>query len=149
MIGDGVVVDLADRAFLGAHHAGEIAEMVDRERQVGGAGLADRLAVVPGLGDREALEILFHAVGDLVQDRGALGDAGAAPGALGGMRRVEGGLDVLRVGARDLAHDLAVHRRGIVEILAGSRRDELAADEIVIAFGEGMLGDAEEFHLVH
>jgi hypothetical protein len=149
MIGDGVVVDLADRAFLGAHHAGKIAEMVDRQRQVGGAGLTDRLAVVPGLGDGETLQILFHAIGDPVQDRGALGDAGAAPGRLGGMRRIEGRLDVLRVGARDLADDLTGHRRGVVEIFAGDRRDELAADEVVIAFGEGNFGDAEEFHLVH
>ena len=123
--------------------------MIDRQRQVGGAGLADRLAVVPGLRDREALEIVLHTVGDLVQDRGALGDAGASPSSLGGMRGVERGLDVLLVGARDLAHDLAVHRRSVVEIFAGDRRDELAADEIVVAFGEGNFGDAEEFHLVH
>ena len=37
MIGDGVVVDLGEAAFLGADGAGEIAEMVDGERQVGGA----------------------------------------------------------------------------------------------------------------
>ena len=49
VIGDGVVVDLADRAFLGADAGGEIAEMIDRQRHVGGHGLADRLAVVPGL----------------------------------------------------------------------------------------------------
>lgn len=149
MIGDGVVVDLADRAFLGAHHAGEIAEVIDRERQIGGAGFADRLAIVPGFGDREALEILLHAVGDPIEDRSALGDAGASPRALGGMRRVQCSLDVLRLGARDLADDLAVHRRSIVEVFARNRRDEFAADEIVIAFGEGILGDAEEFHLVH
>ena len=123
--------------------------MIDRERQVGGAGLADRLAIVPGLGDREPLEILLHAVGDPVEDRSALGDAGASPRVLGGMRRVEGRLDVLRIGTRDLADDLAVHRRSIVEVPARDRRDELAADEIVVAFGEGTLGDAEEFHLVH
>ena len=65
------------------------------------------------------------------------------------MRCVERCLDVLRVGARDLADDLARHRRGVVEILAGDRRDEFAADEIVITFGEGNFGDAEEFYLVH
>jgi hypothetical protein len=31
VIGDGVVIDLADRAFLGADRAGEITEMVDGE----------------------------------------------------------------------------------------------------------------------
>ena len=37
VIGDGVVVDLAERAFLRADAGGEIAEMVDGERNVGGA----------------------------------------------------------------------------------------------------------------
>ncbi len=41
MIGDRVVIDLGDRAFLGADAAGEIAEVVDGERQVGGGRLAD------------------------------------------------------------------------------------------------------------
>ena len=49
MIGDRVVVDLATAAFLGADAAGEVAEMVDRQRQVGRVRLADRLAVVDRL----------------------------------------------------------------------------------------------------
>ena len=53
-------------ALLGAQHAGEVAEVVDRQRQVGGQRLADRLAVVPGLGDGEHLEVLLDPVGDLV-----------------------------------------------------------------------------------
>ena len=56
VVGDGVVVDLADRAFLGADAAGEVAEVVDGERQVGGRRLADRLAVVERLDDREHVE---------------------------------------------------------------------------------------------
>ena len=75
MIGDGVVIDLADRAFLGADRAGEIAEMVDGQRNVGGHGLADRLAVVPGLGERKLLQIGFDPVGDLVEDLRAFGAA--------------------------------------------------------------------------
>ena len=35
VIGDGVVIDLGERAFLGADAAGEIAEVVDGERHVG------------------------------------------------------------------------------------------------------------------
>ena len=35
MIGDGVVVDLGNAAFLGAHRAGEIAPMIDDQRHVG------------------------------------------------------------------------------------------------------------------
>jgi hypothetical protein len=43
VVGDRVVVELTDRAFLCPDHAGEIAEVVDRQRQVGGQRLADCL----------------------------------------------------------------------------------------------------------
>jgi hypothetical protein len=46
VVGDGVGVDLAERPFLRAHAAGEVAEVVDRQRDVGVQRLADRLAVV-------------------------------------------------------------------------------------------------------
>jgi hypothetical protein len=40
------------------------------------------------------LQVGFHAVGDLVQDVGALGRRGLAPGFLGGMGGVQRQLDV-------------------------------------------------------
>ena len=116
VIGDGVVVDLGEAAFLGADRAGEVAEVIDGQRQVGGGRLADRLAVVPGFGAREEIEVLLHAVSDPVEDQRALGRAGAAPGVLGGMGRVERGLDVLGVGTGDFAEKLAVYRREVLEI---------------------------------
>ncbi len=67
MIGHGVGVDLGDAALLGADAAGEIAEVVDRQRQVGRRGLADRLAVVPGLGGGQQGEIVFHHLGDAIE----------------------------------------------------------------------------------
>ena len=73
VVGDGVVVDFGDRAFLGADAAGEVAEVVDGERNVGGGRLADRLAVVEGFSEREQLQVLLHAVGDLEEDGGAVG----------------------------------------------------------------------------
>ena len=51
MIGDRVVVDLAQRAFFGPNAGREITEVIDREWNVGIAGLTDRLAVVDGLGE--------------------------------------------------------------------------------------------------
>ena len=63
----------ADRAFLGADAAGEVAEVVDGEGNVGGGRLADRLAVVEGFSEREQLQVLLHAVGDLEEDGGAVG----------------------------------------------------------------------------
>ena len=55
MIGDGVVVEFRQRAFLGADAAGEIAEMIGRQRHIGVGRLADRLAVVHGLGIARAV----------------------------------------------------------------------------------------------
>ena len=112
-------------------------------------GLADRLAVVPGLGDREHLEVLLDAVGDLVEDQRALGDAGPAPCGLGRMCGVERRLDVLASERAISQNALAVDRRDVLEISARAGFTQLAADEVVVAFGEGTLGDAEEFHLVH
>ena len=97
MIGDRIVVDLADGAFLSADAGREIAEMVDGQGNIGGHGFADRLAVVPGLGLGKHLQLVLHPLGDLHQDVGALGDRGAAPFVLGGMGGVERGLDVLLV----------------------------------------------------
>ncbi len=126
------MVDLGDRAFLRAQTAREIAEMVDRQRQVGGGRLADRLAVVDRLDQREEVQLLLHPIGDLQQDAAALGGRGAAPGVLGLVRGVQRQLDILGGAARDLADGLARDRRGIVEILPAHGGNPLAADEIVV-----------------
>src|SRR6478672_13069424 len=89
VIGDGVVIDLRQRAFLRADARREIAEMIDRQRDVGEARLADRLAVVDGLDRRQHLQVLLHAVGDLVQDLGAFGGRRLSPGVLSLVRRVQ------------------------------------------------------------
>ena len=111
--------------------------MVDGERNVGEAGLADRLAVVDGLDRGQHLEILLHAVGDFVQDFGAFGGRRVAPSVLRLVRGVEGELDVGGLRAGDLADRLAGDGADIVEILAGDRRDPFAADEIVVAGAQG------------
>ena len=136
VIGDGVVVDFGDAAFLGAHDAGEIAPVVDHQRHVGMRRLADRLAVVEGLDQREQVEIGFELVGDLVQDARALLHRGLAPGVLGLVRGVERQLDVGGGGAGHRAELLAGDRARIVKILAFNGSDPFAADEIVVAFAD-------------
>ena len=106
MVGDGVVVDLGDGAFLGADAAGKIAPVIDGKRKIGVYGFADRLAVVPGLGQRQDVEVVFHALRDLVHQDGAVRGAGVAPALAGGVGSIEGAFNVLRVGARNLAECL-------------------------------------------
>ena len=132
VVRDHVVVDLAERAFLGAQRAGEVAPMVDAERQVGMGRLADRLAIVERLDKGEKIEILLHAVGDLEQNVGAVGDRRPGPGVLGGMGGVERELDVSRRRARDRAQPLTGDRARVVEIAPLDRGDPLAADEVAV-----------------
>ncbi len=107
MVGDGVAVELGELALLRADDGREVAEVVGGERQVGVERFADRLAVVPGLGDGEQLAVGVDDVGDLVEDRGALGRARAAPRGCGLVGGVERGLDVLGGPAGDLGERLA------------------------------------------
>ncbi|MNP57947.1 hypothetical protein D3C76_1528180 [compost metagenome] len=67
VVGHGAFVDFGGTAFLGADAAGEVAEVIDRQWDVGVEGFTDRLAVVPGFGDGQDFEVLFDAVGDFQQ----------------------------------------------------------------------------------
>ncbi|MNL44006.1 hypothetical protein D3C87_1665490 [compost metagenome] len=149
VIGDRVVIQFRNAAFLRPDAAREIAEVVDGERNIGRERFTHRLAVIPGLGFGHGLEVGLDAVGDPVQDQGALGDAGLAPGVLGGVGGVQRQLDVGRVRASDLAQDAAVHRGGVLEIAAADRGDPLAADEVVVARPVLRGHGADEFGLGH
>ncbi len=133
VVGDGVLVYLRDRAFLAAQRAGEVAEVVDGQRDVGGQRFAHRLAVLPALGDRERFEVLLHPVGDLEQDAGAVGRRSLAPRRRGAFGGVQGALDVLGGAAADLGERLPGDRGGVLEVLALGRGHVLATDEVVIA----------------
>ena len=137
MIGDGVVVDLGKAAFLTADGAREVAEVINRQWQVGRRSLADRLAVVPGFRQRQAIKILLHPVGDFVENDRAFRNAGTPPALLRGMRSVERCFDILLVRTCNLAKQLAVHRRTILEVLAGARLGPFAADEVAVTLFEG------------
>ena len=65
MIGHRRFVNLGGASLLGAQAAGEVAEMVHRQRQVGIQGFADRFPVVPALRDGQILQVLFNTIGDL------------------------------------------------------------------------------------
>ncbi|MNF30594.1 hypothetical protein D3C85_730650 [compost metagenome] len=69
VIGHGVAVDFGGAAFLGTDAAGEVAEVVGRQGDVGIQGFANGLAVVPGFSDGQGFQVLFDAVGDLQQDQ--------------------------------------------------------------------------------
>ena len=65
VIGHRLRVDLADAALLRANRAREIAEVVRAQRDVRRHRLADRLAVVPGFGVRQQLQVVLNALRDL------------------------------------------------------------------------------------
>ena len=107
-IGDRVRVDLRQGAFLSADAAGEIAEMIDGERQVGRGRLTDRFTVVATLDEGQEFLALLHPVGDLVEDTRPVAGAGLAPFVLGGMGGVKRQFDVLSSRAGDFAQRFAV-----------------------------------------
>ena len=63
MVGHGIVVDLAEAAFLGANGTGKITQLVDCQWQVCGHRFTNRFTVVPGLGHRQHEQVLLHAIG--------------------------------------------------------------------------------------
>ena len=150
VIGNRVIVDLRHRAFLTAQNACEIAEMVDRQRNIGGGGLADRLAVVPGFGQRQQIEVCFHHIGDFQQGIGALSGRFASPGHFCGMGGVQRQGNVVGVRAGDRAHHGAGDRGDIVKVAAVDRGREPASDVVVIAFLERRrVGAVNLGHFIH
>lgn len=137
VVSDRVGVDLRDRTLLRANCTREIPEVIDRERNVGVESLADRLAVVPRLGERDRFEVLLDAVGDLVENHGTLGGRGFAPCRRGGVGGVECEFDVLFGAPGDLGERLAGHGGDILEVLPLHRCHPLAADPVVVTGLEG------------
>lgn len=133
VVRDRVVVDLAERALLRAQRTGEVAEVVDGQRNVGRQGLAHRLAVVPALGDRELLQMGLHPVGDPVEEPRAVARRRGSPGGRRGVCRVQGELDVLGRTAGDLGEGAAVDGAGVLEVLTTGGRNVRAADPVVVA----------------
>ena len=138
VVGDGVVVDLGERAFLGADAAGEIAEVVDRERQVGepsSRGSACRCrASRPSPASRRfssmrsaiLLRIAARSAGEVLPQASLAACAASSASSMSSAVR-----------AGDLAQRLAGDRRQVVEILPAHRRHPFAADEVVVARPQG------------
>ena len=130
-------VNFRDATLLRTNGSGEIAEVVDGERNIGCKCFADRLAVVPGFDGRQHLEIFFHALRDQVQHIAARRGRGLAPRSLRSMCGVECAIDISSIRAGDLAQNFSCDGRYIFEIGAGGGRDPLAADVVVILLADG------------
>ena len=94
VIGNRRLVKLRDATFLRADGARKVTEVIDGERKIGSHGLANRLAVVPGLDGGEHLEVVFHALGDPHQHLAACRGRGLTPGLLRGVCGIEREIDV-------------------------------------------------------
>src|ERR1035437_8284991 len=136
----GVIVDLGHPAFLGTDGAGEVTEVVGGQRDVRVQGLPDGLAVVPGLGNGEQLQVLHHPVRDLVQDHGSIRWRGLAPGRGGLVGCVQGKLNVLFGAAGCLGELLAGDGGEVREVLALGRGNPFPADPVLVASFELDLG---------
>ncbi len=133
MIGDRVVIDLGERAFLRADAGGKVPEVVNGKRYVRRRRFADRLAIIDCLGKSENVEVLLHPVGNLVEDGGALGRRGAAPSILRPMCGIKSKLDVLCPAACNLCDGFASNGARIGEVFSTFWRHPSAANEVVVA----------------
>ena len=138
VVGHGVLVDLADRALLGADRTGEVPEVVDgqrRGRRRGSRGPACRCPTSRRRRGPRGCPPSGRRSCSRMPDRSP--DRGAAPRVGGAVGGIEGELDVLGGGPGDLAEDLARHRRHVLEVAALHRGDPLAADPVVVAALDG------------
>ncbi len=110
--------------------------MVDCERYIGAARLADRLAVVEGFGERQEFEVLLHAVRDPVEKLCPFGRRYPGPRVLSLVSCVERQFDIPFCRLGDVHQPVAIDRAVIGEISPFYRSDPFAADEIAIARGQ-------------
>src|ERR1700743_3663209 len=133
VVGHRVLVDLRQRALLGADRRGEVPEVIGSQRNIGGQRLAHRFAVVPHFGHRQRLLVFLNAVGDLVQDRRPLGRRCLAPRSRCAVRGVERLVDVGLIGAGHFAECLSGHRRRVLEVAGLGRSNPFPPDEVLVA----------------
>ena len=88
MISNGVFIDLADAAFLGANGTGKVAKLIDSQRDIRHQSLTYRLTVFVAFGDSDGFEVGFHLVCDFEEQVGAFSDTGFAPSIFGSMRGI-------------------------------------------------------------
>lgn len=110
--------------------------MIDGEWDVRREGLAHRLAVLPGLGHGDLLEVFLDAIRNTVQEQRALSRSGLAEGFEGLLRSVDSQVDVSFLTTGYLTKDLTSDRRDVVHVLAVDRRYPFAANVVVITLAE-------------
>ena len=66
VVGNSVDVNLGGAAFLCPNTPGEITEMIDAERQVGGRRFPDRFAVVQRFSQGNRIQVLLNPIGNPV-----------------------------------------------------------------------------------
>ena len=125
--GEVFFVQLVGTAFFAADHAGKIAEVVGGQWNVGGAGFADGFAVVERFLQGEEFGMLINHIGNFVQNGGALGGGGFAPGFKRGLCGGYGGIHVGVGGVGEFSQEFAVG--GVVRFQQVAGLCPLAVDE--------------------
>ena len=92
--GNVFIINFVHAALFGQNHAGKVAEMLGAQRNIGGAGFADGLAVVEGFLQGQLFSMRFNHIGDFVQNGAALIHGGVAPGFQGFLRGGHGSIHI-------------------------------------------------------
>ncbi len=132
MVGDGGGVDLAQCAFLGADAASEVTEMINGQRNIGGHGFTDGLAIVPCLGPGEQVEVLFHDIGCLEQDQRAVSGGHFTPCGLGLVRGIKRQFHIGCGGSGDFTQHAAINGGSVGQVMTINGSNPLATDIVAI-----------------
>ena len=131
--GGDLVIDLV-------HGLAVPADAGSHRRDVDAGGIGDRLTHIQGFQQRQFGGVLFDQVGPAQQHSLALGGGKARPAAVfeGGPGCLDRAVDIFLVAGSDRCQDFAVERRDTVEGLSGGGRDEVAADEGLVAVRQAL-----------
>ncbi len=120
--------------------AGVVAQHVDHQRQIAGAGLGDRLAVVEHFQRGQFFFVLLDQIGQAIQQPAAVAGVHLRPGAR--LERLAGGghgpIDVGRVPLGHLGNHFFGRRVNRFERLAAGGRRPLATDETLRLLNLGL-----------
>ena len=127
-----LLIDHRHFVRMAADHAGEIAEMVDRERHVE-PGFADGLADIHALENDEAFGIGLEQIGDLEERIRSIGHRGLAPGLEGAGSGLDGAIDIGGRAVRGARQIGTIGGIDTLDRLAIFAIDPLVVDEMTIA----------------
>ena len=132
VIGHGGFINFRSTPLLCPQTAGKIAEVIDRQRQIGIQRFAHRFTIVPAFSNRQIFQVLLNPIGDLKQQVGTMLYRCFPPGFRGAVCGIKSKIDIFGIGAGKLCNVTPVHGGGIHKVFAAERFDKLTVNIVTV-----------------